>query len=434
MSERKEVEYVSPLQSANFQVTCLPHDLLDEMAPADITIFDLQYSTCLDWLEPLVCAWQSQTMLVFIVERSQLALANIMDMISLYAWDYHTAPVDIDRFMVTIGRIRGMLHMRQPWLKRRLKHLTALRQPVTCSAAMQKLQRQVLKVAPTELPVLVIGPSGAGKELVARKVHQHSARAQGPLVILNCGAIPLGLSNSELFGHEKGAFTGACQRHLGKLTQADGGTLFLDEIGDLPMELQTHLLRFLQEGCFDVVGGTTRSADVRVVAATHIDLQQAIATGKFRLDLFYRLNGVTLQVPSLRDRMDDIPELARSLLQEAAASMGGRSKPLSEQAMIAIIQHDWPGNVRELINRLRRALVMAEGVEITPKDLDLADTVQSTGACRCYSLQYHKEKAERQALNEALLQTGGQVNLAAKNLQVSRATLYRLLDKYDLLT
>ncbi|MGL4473626.1 MAG: sigma-54-dependent transcriptional regulator [Shewanella sp.] len=434
VSNNKNMPYIESLLSADYYVTVLTHKELGQAGSADITIIDLQHLNELDWLESWVRAVHANTLLLVIAEPRHLSLININDVISLYAWDYHTTPVVIDRLLVTMGRMRGILHMRKPWLNRRLRQISSSHQPVICSVAMQKLQCQILKVAPTNIPVLVTGPSGAGKELVARKIHQHSERAKGAWVVVNCGAIATGLSSSELFGHEKGAFTGAIHRHVGKLAQADGGTLFLDEIGDLPMDQQTHLLRFLQEGCFDVVGGKSCRADVRVVSATHVDLLKAIDEGHFRLDLFYRLNGVNLEVPSLSDRIEDLPELAHNLLLEAATSVGGPVKPLSDEAMTAILKYAWPGNVRELINRLRRALVMSEGMEIGPKDLDLPLEISVSSHPLSRSLRHHKEQAERLALSQALEQTGGQVNLAAKNLKVSRATLYRLLEKHDLLT
>lgn len=432
VSNNREMVFIDHLLAANYQLTFASCEPSIDAMKADIIILDLQELECLKWLDSSFSVFQSQAMLLVIASPAQLTLAHTMALIASYAWDYHTAPVDINRLLITLGHMRGVLHLRKLYTKAYSSHSDRSHPPVSRSLTMQQLQQQLLKVAPTDIPVLITGPSGSGKELVARNIHQYSLRAKGPLVVVNCGAIALGLGYSELFGHEKGAFTGAIQKRQGKLAQADGGTLFLDEIGDLPMEQQTYLLRFLQEGLFDVVGGGVCRANVRVVAATHVDLQSAIAAGRFRLDLFYRLNGVNLVVPSLQERIADLPDLAHSLLFDAAATSGVSIKSFSNNALLAMRHYAWPGNVRELKHKLQRALIMSEGREIEPIDLDLPSNAHADTQLVSLTLQHQKDNAERKAIEEALLQVEGKVPLAAKHLNVSRATLYRLLDKYDL--
>ncbi|MGL5392768.1 MAG: sigma-54-dependent transcriptional regulator [Shewanella sp.] len=438
VSNNQSMPFSEYLQAANYRVTFAPCDSVIPFFETDIIILDLQGVECINGLQASVAEMAATTMLLVIADPEQLKTVHIIELILTYAWDYHTAPVDIGRLLVALGRMRGIYYLRKPWARSQnvfsnpIIHFDHGHQPNGRSAAMQHLQQNILRVAPTDIPVLITGPSGAGKELVARKIHQHSHRALGPLVVINCGAMPQGLAHSELFGHEKGSFTGAMQKRQGKLAMADGGTLFLDEIGDLPLEQQTYLLRFLQEGQFDVVGGGVCQADVRVICATHVDLQAAISAGRFRLDLFYRLNGVNLEVPSLQQRLDDLPELTHALLLEASVAMGVVLKPLSNDALTAMANHDWPGNVRELIHRLQRALIMAEGNEIEAKDLELSSLPHTTHSNSGLSLQHQKDKAERTAIEQALQNVGGKIPLAAKLLNVSRATLYRLLDKYEL--
>ncbi|MGL4712463.1 MAG: sigma-54-dependent transcriptional regulator [Shewanella sp.] len=431
VSNNREMAFIDHLLAANYQLTFASCEPSIDAMKADIIILDLQEVECLKWLDSSVSVIKSHAMLLIIASPAQLTLAHTMALIASYAWDYHTAPVDINRLLITLGHMRGILHMRKPYIRAHSSHLDC-HPSVSRSLIMQRLQQQLLKVAPTDIPVLITGPSGSGKELVACNIHQYSPRAKGPLVVVNCGAIALGLGYSELFGHEKGAFTGAIQKRQGKLAQADGGTLFLDEIGDLPMDQQTYLLRFLQEGQFDVVGGGVCRADVRVVAATHVDLQSAIAAGRFRLDLFYRLNGVNLVVPSLQERIADLPELAHSLLFEAAATTGVAIKSFSNNALLAMQHYAWPGNVRELKHKLQRALIMSEGRQIEPHALDLPSNAHADSQLVSLTLQHQKDNTERKAIEEALLRVGGKVLVAAKHLNVSRATLYRLLDKYNL--
>lgn len=278
------------------------------------------------------------------------------------------------------------------------------------------------------LPVLVTGPSGTGKELVARELHYSTFGEESPFVAVNCGAMPHQLIQSELFGHVKGAFTGAQHHKIGKIEAADGGTLFLDEIGELPLEDQATLLRFLQEQCIEAVGShLSRRVDVRIIAATNIDVEQAVASGGFRMDLYYRLNVVRLRTPALCERAEDIQLLADDILAEVR---GGRVLSFTRKARQAMQSYGWPGNVRELRNRVQRAVVMCSGPFIEADDIELTnmDSLLLDG-----SLKAVREAAERQALQRTLARFPDQLEEVARTLDISRATLYRLLDKHDLL-
>jgi transcriptional regulator with PAS, ATPase and Fis domain len=266
--------------------------------------------------------------------------------------------------------------------------------------------------------------------LVAQAVHTHSPRRKGPFVPINCGAIPASLIQSELFGYERGAFTGAAREKRGLIEAAQGGSIFLDEIGDLPMELQANLLRFLQEKTIYRLGSTHSIAvDVRVIAASHINLAQAVQRGAFREDLYYRLNVLALDVPPLRDRKEDLLPLADHFFHTFSAERAPRVKGFSSRAGQAIRDYDWPGNVRELINRVRRAMVMAEGRLILPGDLGLDAARAPNGAAQ---LDEARIRAERDAIDASLTRAGRNITLAARDLGVSRMTLYRLLAKHGI--
>ncbi|MGH8783098.1 sigma 54-interacting transcriptional regulator [Paraburkholderia sp.] len=290
--------------------------------------------------------------------------------------------------------------------------------------AMISLFRSIRKVARTDAPVFISGESGTGKELTAQAIHERSERRGRPFVAINCGAIPPHLLQSELFGYERGAFTGANQRKIGRVEQAMGGTLFLDEIGDLPFESQASLLRFLQEKTIERIGGHQPiDVDVRIVAATHVDMPEAIASGRFREDLFHRLCVLHLDEPPLRVRGMDIELLARRALDRHRSDSQRRVRGFAPDAITALYCYGWPGNVRELINRVRRAIVMSEHPFITADDLDLGEYTQS----RTVSLAEAREDADREIIERALLRNHGSLSKAAGDLRISRVTLSRLL-------
>ena len=361
-------------------------------------------------------------------EPAVVVLPACRDLIVDHLFDHHTMPVNPAKLASTLGHAHGHAALRHA---SRAAQMPARDTSIVGeSPAARELLRQILRIAKVEAPVLVCGESGSGKELTAQAIHRHSSRANGPFVPVNCGAIQATLIQSELFGHEKGAFTGASKEGRGLIEAANGGTIFLDEIGDLSLELQINLLRFLQEKTINRVG-STRSirVDARVVAATHVDLEKAVAAGTFREDLFYRLNVVPLRVPSLRDRLADVGLLAEHFFQQFAAEKGPQLKGFSRRAMVALGEHEWPGNVRELINRVRRAMVMAEGRLVTPTDLGLVERQDD----RAWdALEEARTRAERGAISVSLQQAGRNVTEAAKQLGVSRMTLYRLMAKHGI--
>ena len=303
------------------------------------------------------------------------------------------------------------------------------------SLPVRKLRQTISKMAPTDLPVLITGETGTGKELVAQLLHQNSPRADGPFVPVNCPAVPPDLFQAEIFGYEKGAFTGADRRNPGRIDAARGGTLFLDEIGDMPQDVQAVLLRFLQESSFERLGSVEPiHADVRILAATHTDLMDAVGCGRFREDLFYRLNALHLQTPPLRDRGDDKLLLAKHFLEECSRRLGQRPHVLDQDARDCILAHDWPGNVRELKNRILQALVLCEKQKLTSRDLDLAQTMNSADDFESSTptLKACRKAAEQEAIKAALRTANGCVEKAAQCLGISRAQLYRLIKTHDI--
>ena len=305
---------------------------------------------------------------------------------------------------------------------------------VGVSEPMRQVFHLIRKIAATDLPVLITGASGTGKEMVARSIHQRSLRAAGPFVAINCAAIPRELLESELFGHEKGAFTGAYRTSIGTVERAQGGTLFLDEVGELPLELQVKLLRFLQEFTFERVGGRkTIEADLRVISATNSDLTALIAEGKFREDLYYRLDVLNIELPPLKDRDDDLLIMATIFLKRYSSRVGQKELRFSKEAMTAIQTHNWPGNIRELTNRIRRSVVLADGSLIAPEHLGLeAAHLNPEPYCDGLSLKEAKARFEAQLIAQVLEKYNGNVLLAARALRTSRSMLYNLIQKYNL--
>ncbi|HMM86096.1 MAG TPA: sigma-54 dependent transcriptional regulator [Azohydromonas sp.] len=359
------------------------------------------------------------------------SIAACRELIVNCLFDHHTLPFDVARLASTLGHARGHAALRRTVL-------SAVNAPVARelpliignSKASRDLLWRIRRVAEVDAPVLVTGESGSGKELAAQYIHRASSRAGRPFVAVNCGAIPGSLIQSELFGHEKGSFTGADRDKRGIVEAANGGTLFLDEIGDLSRDLQVNLLRFLQEKTITRVGSSRPiGVDVRVISATHVALERAVACGDFREDLYYRLNVLSVFVPPLRERTDDIEVLAQHFFRKFEAEKSARLTGFSDRAIAAMRAHPWPGNVRELVNRVRRAMVMAPGRLITPADLGLAPGA-ATGAAA--ALDEARTHAEQSAIAASLAQAGGNVTAAARHLRVSRMTLYRLMAKHGL--
>ena len=353
--------------------------------------------------------------------------APLRELVLNYLFDYHTFPVDLDRLTHTVGHAygRAMLRVEQ---STRLRINDSLGM-VGASATIAQLRGQIRKVAATNAPVLVSGESGSGKELAAQAIHRTSARADGPFIAVNCGAITPSLIHSELFGHERGAFTGAVAERRGLIEAANGGTIFLDEIGDLSLDLQTNLLRFLQEKTICRVGSSRNlRVDARVVAASHTNLEKAVAAGRFRQDLFYRLNVLAVAVPPLRERKGDIPMLAQHFFKLCIPETGTRPEGFSQTATAAMMAHDWPGNVRELFNRVQRAVVMTDRRMISAADLGL----EGEPARTLVGLDIARTQAEREAIHLSLQRVGRNVSQAARDLGVSRMTLYRLMEKHGI--
>jgi DNA-binding NtrC family response regulator len=357
-----------------------------------------------------------------------LESAPCRDLVLEHLCDYHTAPVDPVRLAHTLGHAHGWAMLRK---RPGSANGSAGKSPLIgdCGAIV-RLRAQVERVAKVGAPVLIWGESGSGKELTAQAIHTHSDRAHGPFVPINCGAIAPSLIHSELFGYERGAFTGATKGKAGLIESANGGTLFLDEIGDLPKDLQANLLRFLQEKTICRLGSTRHiGVDVRVIAASHVQLQQAVSSGAFREDLYYRLAVLPVTVPPLRERRDDLVALAEHFFEVYADEKSPRLKGFSNQAIAAILDHDWPGNVRELINRVRRALVMSDGRLIMPEDLGLVRGIHMAPPA---ALDDARMRSEQRTLRDVLDRTGQNVSRAARDLGVSRTTMYRLLSKHNM--
>ena len=343
-------------------------------------------------------------------------------------YDFHTLPADAPRLLTTLGHAEGMARVARAASNTACKDADEPQMVGVCTA-MQRVFGNIRKIAAVDAPVLITGESGTGKELAARAIHERSRRAAGPFVAVNCAALPETLVQSELFGFERGAFTGAQRRKLGSIESASGGTLFLDEIGDIALDLQVNLLRFLEEGAIQRIGNPKEiPVDVRVIAATHSDMERATARGDFREDLYFRLNVLRLEMPPLRDREGDLEVLAQFYFQRFQHETSHRLKGFSPEALRTIAEYEWPGNVREVINRVRRATVMCEGRLITPSDLGLAQRGRTAGIL---TLNEVRAMAEREAILRALKASGNNLSQAARALGTSRPRLYRLMAKYE---
>ena len=354
---------------------------------------------------------------------------NAMRAIEMGAYDFFEKPIDPDLLGISISRAARLHEIEQENLRLKLSQgNVALDGLIASSPEMLKVCRVIEKLAPTDVSTLLLGESGTGKEVLVKALHRLSDRDSHRLVAINCAAIPEALLESELFGYEKGAFTGAVKTTPGKIETADGGILFLDEVGDLPMPLQAKLLRFLQERVIERIGGRAEiPVDVRVVCATHRDLPELIASGEFREDLYYRINEATVNVPPLKDRQGDAALLARVFLERFAQQLKRPIKGFSSTAIMAIENHAWPGNVRELENRVKRAVIMADGMTVTEEDLELDDCEVTE---QPFNLREVREKAESRAILHALSLTDNNVSRTAEMLGVTRPTLYNLMRKY----
>lgn len=363
-----------------------------------------------------------------IVVTGNLDRSNAVKAIRLGAYDFFQKPFDPDVLALMIARA---LHVHALEAENRLlaarQRGSALQGLITSSEPMLKICRTVEKVAPANATVLLLGESGTGKEVLARGVHELSPRAGKRFVAINCAAIPDTLLESELFGYEKGAFTGAAKQTIGRIEYANEGTLFLDEIGDLPMQLQAKLLRFLQERVIERLGGRGEiPVDVRVVCATHRDLADMIREGSFREDLYYRLSEITIKIPPLRERPGDAVLLAQAFLDRYAREQGRNIRGFTADALGALETHAWPGNVREMENIIKRATIMADGSQITAADLGL-DAAHAEP--QPFNLRQARENAERLAVGRALAHSEGSIAQAAELLGITRPTLYDLMAK-----
>lgn len=427
-------EIARELATVKWTVVPLPVDAAMEAsvgrAEVEVAIVDLADGEAA-WLarvETLIAAHHELQWLAVVSERA-LMLPRVCELIHDLCFDFFIPPLHNSRLAITLGRA---------WGKAQLLKLARDGdvQPdaiadlglVGASAALQTVRDALCKFAEFDMPVLVTGETGTGKEVAARAVHDRSARRSGPFIAVNCGALPANLVQSELFGHERGAFTGANVRKIGRIEAADGGTIFLDEIGDMPVEAQSNLLRFLEERTIDRVGGTRSiRVDARVVAATHVDLPRAVREGRFREDLYYRLNVLHVHLPALRERSGDAQILARHFLDGFRRRHTTRARKFSAAALKAIDEYAWPGNIRELINRVQRAAVTADRRLLDPQHLGIGPrrvTAQSLRAAR--------GQADRETIAETLRDSGYNMSECARRLNISRNSLYRLCKKHGI--
>jgi two-component system, NtrC family, response regulator len=376
-----------------------------------------------------ILALQPQTKVI--VASGHGARESAIRAIGMGAYDFYQKPIDSDELGLIVRRAFHVQELEAE--NKRLQEntqATGFGGILTASPAMLKVCQMVERVATTDASVMLLGASGTGKELLARGLHQTSRRNKNTFVAINCAAIPENLLEAELFGFEKGAFTGAIKTTEGKIELAQKGTLFLDEVGDIPLPLQVKLLRFLQERVIERIGGRKSiDVDVRIVCATHQHLEEMIAAGKFREDLYYRLAEIVVHIPVLADRDGDATLLAYAFLNKFSKEMDRSLKGFTPDALEALNRWTWPGNVREMENRLKRAVIMAEGQRITVEDLDLGSKL---GEPDVISLKYVREEADRKAIRQALARSDGNISNAAKMLGISRPTFYDLIKQYNI--
>ncbi|MGR8978919.1 MAG: sigma 54-interacting transcriptional regulator [Gammaproteobacteria bacterium] len=350
-------------------------------------------------------------------------------LIAQYCYDYLILPIDLQRLLFSLGHAYGMAELsNSPY--REIADFPNFGGIIGNSPIMRKLFKQIEKVCKEDLSVLIEGETGTGKELIAQAIHARSGRAHKPFVAINCGAFPPDLIQAELFGFEKGAFTGAHARKLGRIEIAQGGTLFLDEIGELPLSQQVNLLRFIEERVIERIGGTEKiPIDVRIISATHVDLKEAVKSGKFREDLYYRLKVLQLKTPPLRERDGDIELLSWYFFNQAANESKHKTKGFNVEALYVIQHYEWPGNIRELMNGIRHAVVMSENRLLTPADLGLERRLKERNV---KTLEEARAEADRESILSSIHNAQYNMSRAAQNLGISRVSLYRLIDKYQL--
>jgi DNA-binding NtrC family response regulator len=411
--------------------------------PPDAVLLDLMMPE-IDGVEVLKEINRRHPKLPVLMVTADNDVRRAVEVTKLGAYDYLTKPIDQERLLTTLDRAlsHGSLEKEVARLKEELSDRYHLRSIVGSSAAMRKVYDQIEKVLESEITVFIAGESGTGKELVAKAIHYASLRSDGPFIDVNCAAIPEGLQESELFGHEKGAFTGAVATHPGKFEQAAGGTIFLDEVGEMSPSAQARLLRVLQERVLQRVGGTqTIELNVRVISASNRDLTKMVEEGSFRQDLYYRLVVFPITLPPLRDRREDIPMLVEHFLEKYARDAGKRVTRVEAQAMEAMATHGWPGNVRELENVIHRTLLVSSGLELTLEDLPPgigggqsaavggAQTASGSGSA---GGTMNLEELERETIIRAMEINKGNLSDVARQLGIGRSTLYRKLEQYGL--
>tara|TARA_B100001939_G_scaffold314113_1_gene298314 strand:- start:8652 stop:10127 length:1476 start_codon:yes stop_codon:yes gene_type:complete len=360
----------------------------------------------------------------------QSKLGNLIRQGLIY--DFHTLPVDRTRLLYCLGHIQGLVSLEKNTCPPSLHNRNGFGHLLGVSEVMKRVYHTINRVSQVNTPVLITGESGTGKELVARTIHDHSPFREGEFVAINCAALPVSLIESELFGHEIGAFTGALRRKTGKVELADNGTLFLDEIGDMPADLQTRFLRFLQNSTFERVGGLkSHNINTRIIAATNVNLQEAIQNGRFRKDLYYRLNVISIILPALRKREEDIRLLAETYLEKFKTRYGKPRLMFSQASYELMNKYPWPGNVRELISAVRRATILTRGRLIHPEDLALHFSLREA---RETSIPLTQARADfdRRFIRTTLIRNCFNVSKAAEDLSISRAALYRLIKRLGL--
>jgi two-component system NtrC family response regulator len=405
-----------------------------EANPPGVTLLDLglppRPNECDEGLAVLADLLAVDSTAKVIIISGQNEKRNAIEAVGAGAYDFLCKPVEMEELKLLLRRCIHVVELEKEYRELQQSQLSNVFEDMLgTSPQMQAVFAFIRKVAGTNAPVLLLGETGTGKEMAAAAIHRRSARKDGPFVAINCNAIPESLLESELFGHEKGAFTGAHIQRKGLLETASGGTLFLDEIGDLPPAIQVKLLRFLQEQRLQRVGGRQEiQVDTRIVAATNTDLKQLIDDGKFREDLYFRLAVVTIRLLPFRERGEDIVFLAREFLQKYSAQSGRTKLVFAPDALRALHSYSWPGNVRELQNRVKRAVIMADRSRVNAKDLEL-EPDQGAEFSSANTLREARERVEREMIEQALKRNSGKITSAAADLGISRPTLYELMEK-----